>query len=148
MGYDFIDMDSWIVKTTGRSVAALFEEEGEAAFRRRESALLRKLARRNGVVVATGGGIVLQATNRRILQDSFSTLWLQIPAIEAWRRIGDGRDRPLLHGSAGDVRLSYLRKLARLRAPLYAAAGVPIRAADKSPDELARALARKLGIPR
>lgn len=147
LGYDFIDMDSIIVKTAGRSIRALFASEGEEAFRRRESSLLRKLARRRRVVVSTGGGIVLEAQNRRILRRSFRTIWLKVPAVEAMRRIGDSRNRPLLRGATGGLRLSYLRQLARTRAPLYAAAGVPVRAAGKSPDQLARALARKLKYP-
>jgi shikimate kinase len=151
LGYRFVDMDREISMASGKGVARIFEDEGESAFRRREAALLRKIARLTGVVVSTGGGIILSARNRVLLRTSFRAVWLRVPATEILRRIGPGRGRPVLNlvrGMPPDARLSYLRELARTRAPLYAEAGVPVRADGRSPDQLARVIARELGIPR
>jgi shikimate kinase len=151
LDYRFVDMDREISLGSGKSVSRIFEEEGEPAFRRRESALLRKLARSTGVVVSTGGGIILSAPNRAVLRTSFRAVWLRVPATEILRRIGPGRGRPVLDPARGmppDARLSYLRKLAHARAPLYARTGLPVRAEGRSPDQLARDIARRLGVPR
>ena len=53
----------------GRSIAAIFEHEGEAGFRTRESAALREALEEAGgrSVVATGGGAVVRPVNRELL---------------------------------------------------------------------------------
>jgi shikimate kinase len=148
--YSFVDMDREIETATGRTISELFTTIGEAAFRRHEAELLRDLARREKVVVSTGGGVVLRSGNRKLLRRSFRTIWLRVAAVEAWRRIGNNGSRPLVEKTAGlpgTVRLSYFRTLARARTPLYAEAGAPVQAAGQSPDELARAIARRLARP-
>ena len=151
LDYRFVDMDREISVASGKSIPRIFRDEGEPAFRRRETALLRKLARLTAVVVSTGGGIILSAPNRSVLRRSFRAVWLRLPASEILRRVGPGRGRPVLADAKGmppDARLSYLRRLARTRAALYAETGVPVRADGKSPDQLARDIARRLGIAR
>ena len=149
LDYRFIDMDREISMASGKSISRIFKEDGEPAFRRREAALLRKFARRKGVVVSTGGGIILSAPNRSVLRGSFQAVWLRIPATDVLRRIGSGQGRPVMNLAKSmppGGRLSYLRMLARARAPLSAATGVPVRAEGKSPEQLARVIARKLRV--
>ena len=51
----------------GRSIPALFEDEGEDGFRRRERAALEGVAAGGPAVLATGGGTVELPENRAIL---------------------------------------------------------------------------------
>ena len=62
--YEYIDTDLQIEADTGRSVTAIFAEDGEMAFRALESAVLEKICEHNYQVIATGGGIVLARENR------------------------------------------------------------------------------------
>ena len=55
LGWEFIDSDSEIVQSAGCSIAAIFEEEGEAAFRDREVACIRRLVRRRRTVATLAG---------------------------------------------------------------------------------------------
>jgi shikimate kinase len=61
LGREFVDMDAEIEARAGRSIARIFREEGESAFRHMEAMLCAELSERQGLVVATGGGALLDA---------------------------------------------------------------------------------------
>ena len=61
----------------GRSVASIFEQDGEAVFRDAESEALSEALDGPPAVIATGGGIVLSAGNRRMLSTSARVVWLR-----------------------------------------------------------------------
>jgi shikimate kinase len=73
----FVDMDEHLSASTGREIACWVRAEGWDSFRRAESELLKALGTRCGLVVATGGGVVLSTDNRRILKNSFISVWLK-----------------------------------------------------------------------
>ena len=55
-----LDLDEALERQEGRTIAALFEQEGEATFRAKESALLNEVAGgKEFPIVACGGGITL-----------------------------------------------------------------------------------------
>ena len=101
VGAEFIDLDGEIVAASEfPSVAAIFDEQSEGAFRRYEAAALRRVAAASGVgdlVVATGGGVVLSARNRDILRTSGVRILLEVdPEIAADRITRSNDDRPLV----------------------------------------------------
>ena len=67
LGRPFIDMDAEIEARTGKSIPAIFAEEGEAHFRNLEAGLCRELSARRGLVIATGGGTLVNEENRRLM---------------------------------------------------------------------------------
>src|SRR5262245_36772136 len=118
LGVTVADLDAWLEAEEARSIAELFEHEGEAYFRRREGQVLRQALDAGARVIACGGGVVLDPTHRALLRERCEVVWLEVPAAEAARRVGSGAGRPLLAGEAPEARLAGL--LAE-RAPLYAA---------------------------
>ena len=64
----FFDADVELEQVAGRSIRAIFAEEGEPVFRDLESRVLAALAARRGAVLATGGGVVLREPNRRLVE--------------------------------------------------------------------------------
>ena len=86
LGRPFVDLDERIETDAGRSIAAIFADEGEAGFRDRETAALQAAV---GVdsIIATGGGIVLREGNRRLLKSTGFVVWLQALAEILWERI-------------------------------------------------------------
>lgn len=61
-GREFVDLDTMIEARLGRSIATIFADEGEDAFRRYELETLRDALATvppNGLVLATGGGCLL-----------------------------------------------------------------------------------------
>lgn len=64
LGREFFDTDEMIVKSTGRSIPRIFEDEGEARFRQYEAECVKYACSKLGAVIATGGGAVLDECNR------------------------------------------------------------------------------------
>jgi len=136
LGWEFIDTDSLIVEAAGgRSIADLFAEEGEAAFRQRESTALRSLIGRRNAVIATGGGIVTQPINRPLLRHLGFVIWLQAPAALLAHRTSFSQDRPLLQNTNAQAKLEGLLEL---RGPLYKElADLRIQTQELEPEESA-----------
>jgi shikimate kinase len=87
----FIDLDSFITESQGRSPAEIIEQDGEPAFRQIESlALTEVLKDHNARVIALGGGTWAIPANRTLiaLYDCL-TVWLDAPFETCWQRIID-----------------------------------------------------------
>lgn len=61
-GIPFVDLDEYIERQAGTTVAGIFASEGETGFRRRESAALAELAGQDALI-ACGGGTPCQPGN-------------------------------------------------------------------------------------
>ena len=131
LGYEFEDMDQRIEKRTGRTIAALFEERGEEAFRkeeRHEAAALAVLERR---VVAAGGGAFVHPRTRALLRENALTVWLRCNLEILLRRIPDDGVRPLAGNRA------IMRALLAEREPSYRQADLAVDTSEGTPQEVA-----------
>lgn len=117
LGRAFVDVDARVEAACGRSIAQVFEHEGEAAFRALEHAALAEAVAMPAVVVATGGGAVLDARNRAALA-ACEVVHLHADVATQLRRLHDDTSRPLLAVADRQARLA---ALAAERTPLYAA---------------------------
>ena len=119
LGYDFIDSDTMIEMQQGISVAEIFEQQGEAAFRQLESRAASELAQREGQVIATGGKLMLDANNAAVLGRTGRVFCLTATPEELAKRLSSKtarRRRPLLK----DVDLNrYIDSLLAERGPAY-----------------------------
>lgn len=114
LGLDVRDTDTDVEHTAGTSIADLFIDQGEPAFRALErAAVARALAEHEGVL-ALGGGAVLDPASRQLLAGQ-TVVFLDVGIGDAARRIGLNRDRPLL---IGNPRGQWLRLMADRR-PVY-----------------------------
>ena len=87
LGWTFADCDDHIEAGAGRSVADIFETEGEPGFRDREAAGLRDLCGRDRIVVATGGGVILRPANREMLRNAGFVVWLVASPATVYSRL-------------------------------------------------------------
>ncbi|MGH3134245.1 MAG: bifunctional shikimate kinase/3-dehydroquinate synthase [Gaiellaceae bacterium] len=103
LGRAFVSIDALVEERTGSSVAELFSERGEAAFRElEEAAALDVLTRRPLAVVELGGGALgAKATQAALAEHAFTVL-VEATVEEAWER-ASGSARPLA-GHADDFR--------------------------------------------
>lgn len=136
LGLPFRDVDAVIEERATKSVAEIFADEGEPAFRTQEEAVTAELLRLPGVL-ALGGGAVLSGATRAALAGR-QVVWLQVSAGEAAKRVGLTEARPLL---LGNVRGRLVQLLAA-RTPLYAEVATLTvatdgRAADQAAAEIA-----------
>ncbi len=111
----FTDTDRVIEARLGCSIAAYFEQAGEARFRDIESEVLAETIG-DAAVLATGGGIVLREQNRELLRRCTVCVYLRSSADEVFRRLRRDTRRPLLQVSDP---LARLRALHDERDPLY-----------------------------
>jgi shikimate kinase len=76
LGWDWIDADVEIERRAGKSIARIFAEEGEPAFRDLEALVIADLCRRDRLVLAAGGGAPLRAESRRAMREAGKVVWL------------------------------------------------------------------------
>ena len=125
LGLPFIDLDAEVERVAGRAVAAIFADEGEAAFRIRERQALQGLADRGPLVLALGGGALHEPETRALLDER----WV-IVVLHARFDVVEGRlgARPLA---------ARARELYAARAPGYAAAGLRVDTDGQGVDAVA-----------
>ena len=85
----FVDLNSFITESRGRSPAEIIEQDGEPAFRQIESLALSEVLRdQDARVIALGGGTWSAPANRTLiaLHDCL-TVWLDAPFEACWQRI-------------------------------------------------------------
>lgn len=140
LGRDFVDLDNTIEAHAGRSVAEIFAQDGEAAFRAMERVALCERLDACGVL-ATGGGAVLDDGSRRLMRERAWVVHLQVDVARQLERLADDRERPLL---ARPDREAALHAMAAQREPLYRdVAHATFDTTRGMPDEIAATIAER-----
>ncbi|MBQ1097813.1 shikimate kinase [Streptomyces sp. b94] len=135
LGVGYRDTDEDIVTGQGRTVADIFVDEGEAAFRALEKQTVHRALAEHDGVLALGGGAILDADTRRLLVAQ-RVVYLSMDVEEAVRRTGLNAARPLL---AVNPRRQW-RELMEARRHLYEEVATVVVATDgRTPEEVTRA---------
>jgi shikimate kinase len=120
LGWSFADMDEDIEAAQGRSIAEIFDTEGEVAFRKIEQAAIRKrvdqVERGKPMVVALGGGAFAEDVNHALLEENGVTIWLDCPFSKVCARVETTTHRPLARDAAKFKQLYEDRRAAYLKA--------------------------------
>jgi shikimate kinase len=143
LNWAFLDVDEVIEAEAGTTIARLFAEHGEPAFRAREAETIARLATRDGLVLALGGGAIENAATRDLLLHSPGTLLVHLEVrleTTLTRCRGTENTRPVLADRA--------RLTARYnqRLPLYRQAHCSIRVDWLKPRQVARAVLEAAGL--
>ena len=72
-----MDADTEIIRLAGKSIPAIFAQDGEEVFRDWETKALAELGKQSGLVIATGGGCVTKPRNLPLLHQNSRIFWLQ-----------------------------------------------------------------------
>ena len=116
LGLPFQDADAAIEAAAGTSIANIFAEIGEPAFRVKERQVIARLLRGERAVVALGGGAFMDPETRALIRETGRSIWLRAELDVLVRRTARLKKRPLL--AQGDPRETLARLLER-RAPIY-----------------------------
>lgn len=127
--WPFADADAAIEAAAGTTIADIFAEIGEAAFREKERQVIARLLGSEKQVIALGGGAFMDPATRRLVRARALSIWLRADLDALLRRTGRRGDRPLL--AHGDARAT-LEKLLAQRSPVYAEADIVVDS-DKGP---------------
>lgn len=137
-GRRFVDTDEIVEERALSTVAAIFEREGEEAFRRLERSVVSEVARLRDTVIALGGGAVLDPENVDDCSRGGVVYYLEVSPELVIERRGPAGSRPLLEG----LDASGVARLISRRLPAYLdAADVVVHAGNRSPDDIAAAIA-------
>ena len=108
LGFQFFDTDQAIVERAGRPISAIFETDGEAAFRALETEVIVSLGHLHRCVISTGGGAVLSERNRESLRALGFVVCLTASDEVLFERVARNTKRPLLQTENPRATLSKL----------------------------------------
>jgi shikimate kinase len=123
LNWPFKDADAAIEAAAGTTIANIFAEIGEPAFRVKERQIIARLLTGERQVLALGGGAFMDPKTRALVRARGLSIWLRAEVDVLLRRTGAPGKRPLLAG--GDPRATLAALLAR-RAPIYAEADLVV----------------------
>ena len=132
--FTFLDTDDVIVARAGKSIAEIFERDGEGAFRELERGIVEELARRTKTVISTGGGLPVNDANLASLKSHALLVCLWASPEKIWERVRGQTHRPLLRETDP---LAKIRALLESRAPYYRQADVLVNTEMRSVREVA-----------
>ena len=146
LGKEAVDADVFLEQRAGKTIAQIFEEEGEQGFRDRETEVVLELANGEDMVVALGGGAILREENRRALDGRGVTVWLTASPNVIFERMNTdpltGQRRPALTSAGG---LEEIRSLLAVRTPLYqAVADFTVDTDTNTPQQVAEEIVARI----
>ena len=135
LGVSYRDTDDDIVAEQGRTIAEIFVDEGESAFRVIEKRAVRRALGEHDGVLALGGGAILDSDTRALLAGQ-RVAYLSMDVEEAVKRTGLNTARPLL---AVNPRKQW-RELMEARRHLYEEVATAVVTTDgRTPEEVTEA---------
>lgn len=143
LGLPVVDLDACIAAQAGLSIAEIFAEQGEAAFRRLELEQLRRLDVDEDLILDPGGGLVETLEAAEVLRRRGPVFWLDVRWDQVRSRLrGLEADRRPLVARLGwpGVEELYRRRLVR-----YArSADFRLGSVEAGPEDTARQVRLKL----
>lgn len=119
----FVDSDQEIEAAANMSVAEIFKQLGEPAFRDGERKVIARLLENGPQVLSTGGGAFMNDSTRELIKEKALSLWLKADFDVLFERVSRTNNRPLLQkGDPAEI----LRNLLKLREPIYAQADLTL----------------------
>lgn len=138
LGFEFLDTDELIQSRTGRTIADIFNKEGEPAFRTLERDVVKELSTREKTVISTGGGLPTNPENLATLKSFALVVCLWASPEKIWERVRHQSHRPLLHDADPQKKI---RELLAAREPFYKQADVLINTDIRALREVAQQVA-------
>ena len=136
--FDFLDTDELIQSRTGKTIADIFVQDGEPAFRELERQIVLELSTKTKTVISTGGGLPTNADNLKALKSYALVVCLWASPEKIWERVRNQSHRPLLHDADPQKKI---RELLAAREPFYKQADVLINTDLRSVREAAQQIA-------
>ncbi len=113
---EFVELDLLIERKTGKSIAEIFQQDGEIAFRELEIEVTKEIAKEKYLVIACGGGIVLNKINIDRLKKEGIIVHLTASPRAILKRVSEEGQRPLLEVDNPTLTIS---ELLSFRKPFY-----------------------------
>lgn len=119
-GFNYIDIDEEIEKSTQQKISEIFSKHGEEFFRMLETEKIKQICNNQNQIISTGGGAFENTENQQIMLNSGLVIYLQTSAEEIFTRIkketldrgekSAGEKRPLLKQDFSIEKISLIMK--------------------------------------
>lgn len=127
LGWAYADLDKLVVIRAGRSIPAIFQKEGEPAFRKYEQAVLHETAASMNIVIGCGGGTAAYENNIAWMREHGVVIWINISLVELGKRLLKSvNDRPMFPDRQPSAIQLQLQKLLESREPFYQQAHIQV----------------------
>ena len=145
MGWDWIDADVEIERRAGKSIARIFAENGEPAFRDLEAQVIGDLCRRERLVLAAGGGAPLRLESRHAMRAAGKVVWLTArPETILARMTADATTAGRRPNLTDKDPLDEIVQLLRIREPIYReTADYVVETEGKTPETLVEEISNR-----
>ncbi len=146
LAFHWVDTDDLIEQMTGKTIAAIFADEGESGFRDWEARVVTAAVRKRRTVVALGGGAVLREDNREAICAAGPVVWLTASVDTILERVAADLTttsrRPNLTAAGGRAEIE---ALLAIRTPHYQqCATLVVDTESKTSAEVAEEIAARL----
>lgn len=147
LGWKWIDADVEIERRAGKSIARIFAEDGEPAFRDLEAEVIAHLCRQPELVVAAGGGAPMRPESRRAMRAGGKVVWLRAePGTILARMSTDVTTTTRRPDLTDKGPLEEIVHLLELREPVYRrTAHLEVDTEGRGPEEIAEEILARLG---
>ena len=134
---DFIDLDKLIEEQEHKTVAEIFEINGEDYFRQAEAHMLRMMADKENTIIACGGGTPCFNENMEWMNRNGITIYLQTTASNILQRVvAEKNKRPLIKKLNEAELLFFIEQKLQERESFYSAAKIIVKSNDLSINSL------------
>jgi shikimate kinase len=117
---DFYDLDEEIEKKEGKTIASIFEKDGEDHFRKIETIALKEFTEKENCIIACGGGTACFNENMQWMNENGTTIYLSAAPQYIFDRVLDDKEkRPLINKHNEAELLFFIEQKLKEREPFY-----------------------------
>lgn len=144
MNLKFIDLDSYIEQKEKLTITDIFANKGEKCFRELELNYLEKLSNKKSIIISLGGGAMMNSSIRKLIKNSFLSIYLRCSQKELYHRLKDKTDRPLLKTDKKWLLKETIKTLLARRKKYYETADIIISTTNDSKRETVTKIQKKI----
>lgn len=121
IGFNFMDLDDYIVNKHNQSIVNLFKDVGEEEFRNIETNALKECTQTHSkILIATGGGTPCFNNNLEFMKSNGALIYLKLNAQDLLIRLSQAKtNRPLIKDKNNEEMLLYIEQLLKIREVFY-----------------------------
>jgi shikimate kinase len=125
------DLDALVEMMEERTIAEIFEEDGEEAFRKLETKMLKLFGEKKQFILSVGGGTPCFNDNMKWMNKTGITIWLDEPIETLVQRLVKEKDhRPLIKNMADEELENFLSAKRKERMEFYSQAVFTLSGAE------------------
>lgn len=136
-GYFFYDLDEVIETNEGKSIADIFENQGEEYFRKIETEALQNFVQKYNCIIACGGGTACFNDNIDWMNSHGATVYLEASPQYILSRVKDEKSkRPLINKLNEAELIFFIEQKLKERVPFYNQAQLTVQAENLNSNSL------------